>query len=197
MYSTYLPGRKTLPGLWYAYIKVGGSTFHKSLRIETIKPNRLKIDLQLPQGPLQASSSTQATLASAWLTGATASQLAAKTEMSLSRVNTQFKGYDAYIFNNPASEFSTTKTEVFNGKLDNNGRSHFLLKLPQAPQAPGLLNATFTTGFFEPGGDASIHIQNATFSTFHFVCRHLLGTTGRQVSGNRPGAHIRHRHPYT
>ena len=24
---------------------------------------------------------------------------------------------DAYIFNNPASEFSTTKTEVFNGKL--------------------------------------------------------------------------------
>ena len=166
-YVFNVPTRQEDPtGLWYAYIKVGGSTFHKSLRIETIKPNRLKIDLQLPQGPLQASSSTQATLASAWLTGATASQLAAKTEMSLSRVNTQFKGYDAYIFNNPASEFSTTKTEVFNGKLDNNGRSHFLLKLPQAPQAPGLLNATFTTRVFEPGGDASIHIQNATFSPF-------------------------------
>ena len=30
-------------GLWNAYIKVGGTTFHKGLRIETIKPNRLKI----------------------------------------------------------------------------------------------------------------------------------------------------------
>ena len=35
-------------GLWNAYVKVGGTAFHKSLRIETIKPNRLKITLALP-----------------------------------------------------------------------------------------------------------------------------------------------------
>ncbi len=42
-------------GLWNAYVKVRGTAFHKSLRIETIKPNRLKITLALPT-ILQASS---------------------------------------------------------------------------------------------------------------------------------------------
>ena len=39
-------------GVWNAYVKVGGSAFHKSLRIETIKPNRLKVDLDLGTGAL-------------------------------------------------------------------------------------------------------------------------------------------------
>lgn len=168
-YTFHVATRQEDPtGLWHAYVKVGGSTFHKSVRIETIKPNRLKINLQLPASPLQASPNAKlpVTLTSAWLTGATASNLTAKVDMSLSRVNTQFKGYEQYLFNNPASEFNTTKTEVFNGKLDNNGQVNFLLNLPQAAQAPGLLNATLTARIFEPGGDASIHIQNAIFSPY-------------------------------
>ena len=168
-YTFHVATRQEDPtGLWHAYIKVGGSTFHKSVRIETIKPNRLKINLQLPASPLQASPNAKlpVTLTSAWLTGATASNLTAKVDMSLSRVNTQFKGYEQYLFNNPASEFNATKTEVFNGKLDNNGEVNFLLNLPQAAQAPGLLNATLTARVFEPGGDASLHIQNAVFSPY-------------------------------
>ena len=155
-------------GIWHAYIKVGGTSFHKSLRIETIKPNRLKINLQLPQTPLQASVNTTipAALTSTWLTGATASRLSAKIDLSLSRIKSQFKGYESYIFNNPATEFNILKTEIFNGKLDDDGHALFQLKLPQASQAPGLLNATFTTRVFEPGGDASIQVQNTTFSPF-------------------------------
>ena len=34
-------------GIWNIYFKVGGSTFHKSARVETIKPNRLKINASL------------------------------------------------------------------------------------------------------------------------------------------------------
>lgn len=169
-FHTFLvPTRQGDPtGLWHAYIKVGGSTFHKSLRIETVKPNRLKINLRLPESPLQASADAKipVTLSSAWLTGAIASNLKAKVELSLSRVNTQFKDYGAYIFNNPASDFSTVKAEVFNGKLDNTGKADFLLQLPQASSAPGMLNATLTTRIFEPGGDASVHIQNSSFSPF-------------------------------
>ena len=42
-YTFDVPTQATDPtGLWNAYIKVGGTTFHKGLRIETIKPNRLK-----------------------------------------------------------------------------------------------------------------------------------------------------------
>ena len=153
-------------GLWNAYVKVGGTAFHKSLRIETIKPNRLKITLALPTILQASSKDVYAPLTSSWLTGATASRLKAKVEMSLSKVNTQFKNYGQYLFNNPATDFTTVRADVFNGVLDAEGRAGVNIQLPVAMGAPGMLNATLTTRVFEPGGDASIYSQTVPFSPF-------------------------------
>ena len=166
-YTFDVPTQATDPtGLWNAYIKVGGTTFHKGLRIETIKPNRLKINLALPKILQATDKDVYAPLTSTWLTGATASRLKAKIEMSLSKVNTQFKNYGQYIFNNPATDFTTIKTDVFDGTLDAEGKVSVTLKVPTATEAPGMLNATFTTRVFEPGGDASIYTQTIPFSPF-------------------------------
>uniref|UniRef100_UPI0035684254 alpha-2-macroglobulin family protein n=1 Tax=Bacteroides xylanisolvens TaxID=371601 RepID=UPI0035684254 len=166
-YTFDVPTQATDPtGLWNAYIKVGGTTFHKGLRIETIKPNRLKINLALPKILQATDKDVYAPLTSTWLTGATASKLKAKIEMSLSKVNTQFKNYGQYIFNNPATDFTTIKTDVFDGTLDAEGKASVTLKVPTATEAPGMLNATFTTRVFEPGGDASIYTQTILFSPF-------------------------------
>ena len=153
-------------GLWNAYVKVGGTAFHKGLRIETIKPNRLKITLALPTILQASSKDVYAPLTSSWLTGATASRLKAKVEMSLSKVNTQFKNYGQYLFNNPATDFTTVRADVFNGVLDAEGRAGVNIQLPVATGAPGMLNATLTTRVFEPGGDASIYSQTVPFSPF-------------------------------
>ena len=153
-------------GLWNAYVKVGGTAFHKGLRIETIKPNRLKITLALPTILQASSKDVYAPLTSSWLTGATASRLKAKVEMSLSKVNTQFKNYGQYLFNNPATDFTTVRADVFNGVLDGEGRAGVNIQLPVATGAPGMLNATLTTRVFEPGGDASIYSQTVPFSPF-------------------------------
>ena len=164
-YTFDVPTQATDPtGLWNAYIKVGGTTFHKGLRIETIKPNRLKINLALPKVLQATDKNFYAPLTSTWLTGATASKLKAKVEMSLSKVNTQFKNYGQYIFNNPATDFTTIKTDIFDGTLE--GKANVMLKVPTATEAPGMLNATFTTRVFEPGGDASIYTQTIPFSPF-------------------------------
>lgn len=166
-YTFDVPTQATDPtGLWNAYIKVGGTTFHKGLRIETIKPNRLKINLALPKVLQATDKDFYAPLTSTWLTGATASKLKAKVEMSLSKVNTQFKNYGQYIFNNPATDFTTIKTDIFDGTLDAEGKASVTLKVPTATEAPGMLNATFTTRVFEPGGDASIYTQTIPFSPF-------------------------------
>ena len=166
-YTFDVPTQATDPtGLWNAYIKVGGTTFHKGLRIETIKPNRLKINLALPKILQATDKDVYAPLTSTWLTGATASRLKAKIEMSLSKVNTQFKNYGQYIFNNPATDFTTIKTNVFDGTLDAEGKTSVTLKVPTATEAPGMLNATFTTRVFEPGGDASTYTQTIPFSPF-------------------------------
>ena len=86
--------------------------------------------------------------------------------MSLSKVNTQFKNYGQYLFNNPATDFTTVRADVFNGVLDAEGRAGVNIQLPVAMGAPGMLNATLTTRVFEPGGDASIYSQTVPFSPF-------------------------------
>lgn len=168
VYAFALPTRADDPtGLWNAYVKVGGTAFHKSLRIETVKPNRLKINLLLSSKILQAADKEKfVNLVASWLTGATASELKAKVEMSLSKVNTQFKSYPQYLFNNPATEFTTSKTEVYDGRLTVDGHASFTLKLPEASNAPGMLQANITTRVFEPGGDASINVQPIPYSPF-------------------------------
>ncbi len=167
-YTFDIPTRAEDPtGLWNAYVKVGGTAFHKSLRIETVKPNRLKINLKFLDKVIQASAKEiPVALSSTWLTGATASRLKTKVEMSLSKVNTQFKNYSQYTFNNPATEFTTVKNDIFDGTLDAEGKTAFILKLPPATNAPGMLNATLTSRVFEPGGDASIYTQTIPFSPF-------------------------------
>jgi uncharacterized protein YfaS (alpha-2-macroglobulin family) len=156
-----------LTGLWNVYVKVGGTTFHKPIRIETIKPNRLKINLSIPGQRIDASAgSVPVRLSSSWLTGATAHNLKTKVEMKLSRANIQFKGYEKYLFNNPASSFTSDESVVFDGTLNDNGEVQFNLKTPQAQNAPGMLNANLVCRVFEAGGDASIYTQNIPFSPF-------------------------------
>ncbi|MDR3250197.1 MAG: alpha-2-macroglobulin [Tannerella sp.] len=153
-------------GLWNAYVKVGGSTFHKGLRIETIKPNRLKINLELPKIINASKKSETLGIHSQWLTGAVARSLDAKMELVLNKVSTQFKGYENYVFNNPATKFASSKTEIFDGKLNEKGDVEFAMAIPSAENAPGMLSANITCRVFEPGGDASIFSQSVPFSPF-------------------------------
>ncbi len=166
-YTFTVPTRQDDPtGLWNAYVKVGGSAFHKALRIETIKPNRLKINVTLPSVLKAEQRQVSVPLSASWLMGAKASNLKATVEMQLTKVNTQFNKYSQYIFNDPASEFVSDKSEVYSGSLDTNGNGNFVLKLPASTQAPGMLNATFTTRVSEPGGDVSFHTQTVPFSPY-------------------------------
>jgi uncharacterized protein YfaS (alpha-2-macroglobulin family) len=167
-YAFPLPTNADDPtGLWNAYVKVGGTSFHKSLRVETIKPNRLKINLNLPGERIDAAAGNMpVSITSNWLTGAIAHNLKTKLEVTLTKVNTQFKGYEKYIFNNPATNFSSNTVELFNGSLNDTGEAKFNLKVPVAEDAPGMLNANLVCRVFEQGGDASIYAQTVPFSPF-------------------------------
>lgn len=167
-YTFHIPiGADDQTGVWNAYVKVGGTSFHKSLRIETVKPNRLKINLKLPSEVIKAGEGdVPVKLSSSWLTGAVAADLKVKVEMKLSKTNTQFAQYPNYIFNNPATEYASSNTQVFDGVLNRNGDAEFSMKVPTSANAPGLLQADIVTRVFEPGGDASINILSAPFSPF-------------------------------
>ena len=144
-------------GNWTAQIKVGGATFTKNVKIETIKPNRLKIDLDFGTKRLTAQNgSIQGKLKVNWLTGATARNLNAKFDVILSSTKTVFDGFENFSFDDMAREFNTTEQPVFDGKIDASGEATFTTALEVNEKVPGALKATFTGKVFEEGGDFSI-----------------------------------------
>ena len=153
-------------GWWNAYVKVGGSAFHKSLHIETVKPNRLKVNLELPGDLLLGGSRNTARVTSSWLTGVPASGLRASATMTLSKGPATFKGFDGYTFRNPASEFETSEYALFETTLDGDGTAETAFNLPAAKDAPGLLQAFIVTSVLESGGDESFTTQTVPYSPF-------------------------------
>lgn len=153
-------------GTWNAYFKVGGSTFHKAVNIETIKPNRLKIDFRLASQVVQAGKADKLTINSSWLTGAAASDLEVKVDMGLKKSNAPFKGYESYTFTNPCSEFSYTEMNIVSARLGKNGTLSTMVNMPAAKNAPGMLTANFTTRVSEPGGDESFITVSQPYSPF-------------------------------
>ena len=175
MYSFSLVTKEDDPtGTWNAYFKVGGATFHKALSIETIKPNRLKLDLSISDKVLQAGRRTMAALNASWLSGPAAANLNAKVEMTLKKADIAIKGYEKYIFNNPVSEFSAITSTAMSGMTDGKGKLSAELKLPSAKDAPGMLSATLVTRVTEPGGDESFTTSSMPFSPYDAYAGILL-----------------------
>ena len=143
-------------GSWQAVVKVGGATFRKSIMIETVKPNRLKIDLQAPGKALYADQEPiPFKLQVNWLHGAPAQNLKARVEVQLQEVNTSFPKYGEYEFDDPARSFYSEPKVVFDGSVDADGKASFQASLLNNNAAPGQLRANIKTRAFEKGGDFS------------------------------------------
>lgn len=144
-------------GNYLATVKVGGATFSKTLRVEAVKPNRLKMDLDFGVKELSVKDKDlTGTLSSKWLHGATAKNLKAKVELTLKSKKINFNKYSAFSFNDPARKFNPEDKVIFDGKLDENGEAAVKTNIKASNQSPGMLTANFRMKVFEPGGDFSI-----------------------------------------
>lgn len=154
-------------GNWEAVVNVGGARFYKSIKIETIKPNRLKIKNKLAGRILQANGATTDEISVTWLHGAVAKNLKAEMQAKFYQMKTTFKGLANYVFDDPARSFSTEEVNVFSGNVDENGRATIGIKPQLHGQAPGMLKASFITKVYESGGDFSTDVATATYSPYH------------------------------
>lgn len=166
-YTYHIPTLADAPtGLWNAYFKVGGATFHKGLRIESLKPNRLKINLNFGSKIIAGGENMPIEITSNWLTGPAASGLAVKADMTLSRGRTSFLGYEEYNFIDPTSSFKTSEIRLPDSILDESGKVKLSVKMPTANDAPGMLTANIVCSVEEAGGDASFTNITLPFSPF-------------------------------
>ena len=163
---------KAETGNWMAKAYLGGSTFSKSLSIETVRPNRLKLELSFAEDGGEEAATDPAgkdkeaiysgdgipngTLFSQWLHGATASNLKADISVKFSKMKTSFNKYPDYTFDDPARVLKSEDKMLLEGRLNEEGYLKFQKKLKPESKAPGALNARFTSRVFEKGGAFSI-----------------------------------------
>ena len=143
-------------GNWMAKVKVGGAEFKKLLKIETVKPNRLKILLDVPGNKLVAGSIPDLTMKVNWLTGPIAANLNATVNLTLTKSSSTFTKFPGYIFDFPFSGFSSENTTIFTGRLNEQGEAKFIPGIHLSASAPGVLKANFETMVFEEGGGFSV-----------------------------------------
>jgi uncharacterized protein YfaS (alpha-2-macroglobulin family) len=148
------PDYKT--GNYNAKVSVGGASFSKGLKIETVKPNRLKIKIDFKDEVLTNNKPLQGDLKVTWLHGAPAKNLKAEIKAKFTTAYTSFKGYKNYTFSDPTKNFSTEETNVFEGYLDADGNAKVDTELNIGKNAPGMLTAQFLVRAFENGGDFSL-----------------------------------------
>lgn len=166
-YKFVVPTQSSAPtGNWEAVASIGGARFYKSIKIETIKPNRLKIKNSFNDAILSTSKNNVNNIQVLWLHGAVAKDLKTEVQAKFSQQVTTFKGYDKYVFDDPTRNFSTEEINIFSGKVDANGRASIPIKPTLQGQAPGMLKAAFITKVYEQGGDVSTDVASASYSPY-------------------------------
>ncbi|MES2829406.1 MAG: MG2 domain-containing protein [Bacteroidota bacterium] len=175
--------RTSPTGNWLVKVKAGGSTFTKTVKIETVMPNRIKIGFDIGKATyLGIGGSSYATLSANWLFGAVGKNLRAKVDVSLNTMKTTFKGFESYEFDNPTVVFQSQLKTIFDGKLNEKGIAQVGTSLNENKNAPGMLKANFTTKVFEAGGGFSID----NFSIPYHVYDNYYGIKtpdGQRLSG--------------
>ncbi len=144
-------------GNYLARVRVGGAVFEKTLKVETVMPNRLKLDLDWGLKRIVRSSAKdlKATLSVNWLHGAVAKNLKADVKVSLIPAKTEFKKFGDFVFDDPARKYYSEEAVIFEGNLNDQGKAMVPGAFKLSGDAPGIMNANFNIRAFEPGGNFS------------------------------------------
>ena len=142
-------------GNWLGRVKVGGTVFTQTLKIETVKPNRLKINLDFAAEKF-TSADIRGELNVNWLHGAPGRNLKSEFEVMLVRQPTTFAQFPNYNFDDPSREFESESQLLFEGKTDSEGKATVSARLEVSGDPSGLLNAIFRGKVFEESGNFSI-----------------------------------------
>jgi len=155
-------------GNWTAKAQLGGTLFSKRLKIETVVPNRLKIEMDFGTELLTKNNMPfKAKLFSQWLHGAKASKLKFDVEAKVTTRRTRFDIYTDFVFDDPASTFNAASSYLIaEGKLDKEGNAKINKSIDINNESPGMLTAKFTTRVFEQGGDFSSDSVSIPFSPY-------------------------------
>lgn len=143
-------------GRWMVQARAGGALFSKNLNIETIMPNRLRIDLKLDAEELRGEKvNLSGEIRSEWLHGAISGALQTDVNVTLQQGRLTFSDHTGYTFADPLISMESPQSEIFRGRLDETGVTRFSKEFERMSVSPGLIVGTLQTRVFEESGNFS------------------------------------------
>ena len=155
-------------GIWHAKAAFGGATFEKNIRVDAVKPNRMKIEMHLGDGQTVDAKEFNGRLTARWLHGAPAAGSQVTLLAQLSQIPTRFKGYADYSFDDATKQFAPEEREIVSGTTDAEGTLQLTTDRLSSLEglSPGMLSGKFTVKVFEKSGDFSVDQQIAAVSPY-------------------------------
>ena len=152
----YQTDSEDLTGRWNVQIRVGNSTFYHKLKIETVVPERLKINFKMEKENFSAKDKVvDIALSSAYLFGNPAAGLKAILKTKIIHQNKRFSKYKTYFFGNETVIFKTLNQKIFDGFLNDDGMLQVGWKMPYLTNVPSAITAKIKAEVFEKGGRSS------------------------------------------
>ena len=141
-------------GVWEAIVQIGDSVFRKELSIESVVPNRLKVNLQTPDSlDLRESTQLEFNIQSAYLFGAPASELEYSVVANIKALEFKSKLFRDYVFSAPSSlQFS--HSDSTSGTLSESGMGSGEIGLDSLQEVNANLQASLIAKVYENNGRA-------------------------------------------
>ena len=154
-------------GNWRANIKVGGVDFSHPIKIETVKPNRLKINLDVG-GERITQSQINGRLDVKWLHGAPGRGLKSTFDLTMYPTTTSFKQFPEYTFQDRTLNYYSETATIFEAYTNNEGKAEFNFNLEDmsSQDPPGFMQLVFNGKVFEESGNFSIDRFTASYAPY-------------------------------
>lgn len=167
LYVFDLPTEASVPtGAWNLQVSVGGVSFSKRVRIETIKPNRLKINLAIPEKVVLKGEPLDARMHVEWLQGAVARNLKYEIQGTFVSTPTMFKNFKDFHFDDPSKTFRSEDSKLISGRVNGEGDAEITARIDVGNSAPGMLQGNLATRVYEESGDFSIDGTRFQYSPY-------------------------------
>jgi alpha-2-macroglobulin len=169
IYSCVIPTLyNDVTGNWNVNVSVGNANFNHTLKIETIKPNRLKIAYDKFDDIIDISNKSMSLMnfKSRWLHGASAQDLKAEVDVKISDTDTKFSTYSNYLFNDPLRKIDGTYDRVFDGKLNDEGKATYKINMGVDAKPAGFVKLNIKSRVFEKSGNFSEDYLTVTASPY-------------------------------
>lgn len=161
--------KNAINGLYRANFNIAGVEFSKDILVQSVVPNRIKVELNADENRSLDNGSLNYELSSKYLFGALASNLKYQSVVYFSPKNYHNSKYKDYIFTNPSSLIISASADD-KGNLDEKGRVQSSVEIPEnILNSQGYnFNARIVSEVFEKGGRSVKAVKDVNLNRYDY-----------------------------